>query len=272
MIDATLLSPYDRLTLPMLQEIVGWLGVGPGMRVLDVGCGPGTFAALAADAGAEVVAVDVSAGVIETAKAQAARLGLAERISFETASLLDLPFEAAQFDLVWASMVIHHIEDPVAAMTELGRVLKPGGRIAIREGGLPLRLLPFDIGIGEPGLQDRLKVASNQWFAAMQRATLGKLPYPYGWLRLLRDGGFSAATVKSFAFDACAPFEPWAMDMLARRLRHTYERMEYGDFLSAEDRALIETITDPASPHALHHRDDLHLQLADSIYAGVKPA
>lgn len=272
MIDKTLVKPSDRFTLPMLQDIVTWLGIGPGMRLLDAGCGPGTFAALAADAGAEVVAVDVNSEVLEKAREQAARLGVQERIRFETASLLDLPFDAEQFDLIWVSMVLHHIDDPVAAVTELRRILKPGGRLAIREGGLPLRLIPFDIGLGEPGLQDRLKVASNQWFAAMQRDTLGGLPYPYGWARLLRDGGFEAVTAKSFALDALPPFEPWTLELLIRQMRHSIERTEYGAFLSAEDWALVESLTDPANPNALHHRDDLHAQQADSVYVGVKAA
>ena len=271
MIDDTQLNPGDRFTLPILRQIVAWLEIGPGTRLLDAGCGPGTFATLAAEAGAEVVAVDVEPAEVDKARTQAEKLGLTGRITFEAASLLDLPFEAEQFDLVWVSMVLHHIADPVAAMAELGRVVKPGGRAAIREGGLPLRLLPFDLGMGEPGLQDRLQVASNQWFAAMQRDTLGGLPYPFGWTRLLRDTGFEDVTAKSFALDVIPPFEPTALAMLVRRLRQSVERTEYGDFLSADDRTLVESITDPASPHALHHRNDLHAQMADSVYVGLKP-
>jgi 2-polyprenyl-3-methyl-5-hydroxy-6-metoxy-1,4-benzoquinol methylase len=96
----------------------------PGERVLDIGCGEGTFTAVIAAAGAHPIGVEVAESAID--RARAAHPGLDFRLAPIGGPL---PLEDATFDLVWASEVIEHVADTAAWLNELRRVLKRGGRI-----------------------------------------------------------------------------------------------------------------------------------------------
>ena len=110
----------------------------PGMRLLDVGCGPGTIttglarAVALGDVVGEVVGIDVSEEVIQSARAHAAEVGVAN-VRFETASVYALPFAAGVFDVAHAHQVLQHLAQPVEALTEMRRVLRPGGLVAVRD-------------------------------------------------------------------------------------------------------------------------------------------
>ncbi|MET0146488.1 MAG: methyltransferase domain-containing protein [Ilumatobacteraceae bacterium] len=101
-----------------------------GLDLLDVGCGPGTItldlAALVAPG--RVLGIDVAADVV--AQASAAADGRAE---FAVADTYDLDLPDASFDVVHAHQVLQHLTDPVAALRELRRVLRPGGLLAVRD-------------------------------------------------------------------------------------------------------------------------------------------
>lgn len=105
----------------------------PGLRVLDVGCGPGSLtcgmAAAVAPDGA-VTGVDGGESQIEAARAEATRQRL-ENISFEKADAYALPFGANAFDLVHAHALLEHLARPVEALREMARVLAPGGHLAV---------------------------------------------------------------------------------------------------------------------------------------------
>jgi SAM-dependent methyltransferase len=98
-----------------------------GSRVLDVGCGMGRFAEVAAAHGAEVVGVDLSIAV----EAANRNLGQLPNTAFIQADVFDLPLQPETFDLIYSIGVLHHTPDTRAAFAELPKLLKPGGRIAI---------------------------------------------------------------------------------------------------------------------------------------------
>lgn len=105
----------------------------PGMGLLDVGCGPGTITAGLAErvAPGETVGIDVSAEVVEQARASAEGRGVRPR--FEVASVYELPWPEATFDVVHAHQVLQHLARPVEALREMHRVLRPGGLVAVRD-------------------------------------------------------------------------------------------------------------------------------------------
>lgn len=105
------------------------LGVTPGTRLLDVGCGAGQLALIAARAGAQVTGCDIATNWIEQARARAAVEGL--EITFEEGDAESLPYEDAQFDAVTSLFGAMFAPRPELVAAELTRVCRPGGMIAM---------------------------------------------------------------------------------------------------------------------------------------------
>jgi ubiquinone/menaquinone biosynthesis C-methylase UbiE len=100
--------------------------VQPGERVLDLGCGQGDLTAVLAEAGARPLGVDVADAPLRRARHRHPEL------SFELAPIDGpLPFADGTFDVVWASEVIEHVADTARWLSEVRRVLVPGGRLLV---------------------------------------------------------------------------------------------------------------------------------------------
>jgi ubiquinone/menaquinone biosynthesis C-methylase UbiE len=108
-----------------------------GMDVLDVGCGVGSLALdLAATvARGRVVGIDPDAGQIEAARRSAADRAI-ENAEFFTGSAYEPPFPDASFDVVYANAVLLYLREPVRALREMRRVLRPGGLAAVSDDDL----------------------------------------------------------------------------------------------------------------------------------------
>ena len=106
----------------------------PGMRLLDVGCGPGSITrGLAARvAPGQVIGLDLSRETLAAAREDAAARGL-DNLQYEEGSVYQLPFPDASFDVVYAHQVVQHLREPGAALREMLRVLRSGGLVAIRD-------------------------------------------------------------------------------------------------------------------------------------------
>jgi ubiquinone/menaquinone biosynthesis C-methylase UbiE len=118
----TLIADRQTLVARMLRQ----LGLQPGARVLDVACGPGYFALDAASLDFRPVGIDSSPDMLRTARAR-----LEGRAQFVQGDAEALPFASASFDAVNCSGLLEYLPDPVPAMREMQRVLKPGQRAMI---------------------------------------------------------------------------------------------------------------------------------------------
>lgn len=107
----------------------------PGGRVLDVGTGTGQIAVKLAlrRPDLSVVGIDLSEGMIRSARQRARQEGVARRLRVRKANARRLPYPRGSFDLVISNSLLHHLPDPAPTFDEMARVLAPGGCVFVRD-------------------------------------------------------------------------------------------------------------------------------------------
>jgi len=116
------------------KELIKLSAFTPEMHVIDVGCGVGgSTRRLSHETGCYVTGIDLSDEYIDAAERLTQLLNMQERVKFHAASALELPFEDNTFDGAWAIQMNMNVEDKLAWLDELYRVLKPGGRAVLYE-------------------------------------------------------------------------------------------------------------------------------------------
>lgn len=109
-------------------------GITPGMRVLDVGGGLGGPArTLASEFGCSVQVLDLTEEYCRTGELLTAMTTLSDRVSFTQGGALDMPYPDESFDVVWTQHISMNIADKGMLYSEIRRVLRPGGRLALHE-------------------------------------------------------------------------------------------------------------------------------------------
>jgi len=141
-------SLMKRMTFGRERELrdttIDLAGVKPGDCVLEVGCGTGTLSLAAkrrAGPSGKVYGIDVIPLMIELSQRKAEQAG--EEITFQLASIADIPFSANTFDVVMGSFMIFHMSERIRqkGMAEIYRVLKPNGRLLVLDTATPTRPL-----------------------------------------------------------------------------------------------------------------------------------
>lgn len=123
----------------LTEDVLVRAGIGPGMRVLDVGCGVGDVSLIAArlvGAVGSVLGVDRSDEAIATAAARVAKAGYADTVRFHAADLASYRPEAA-FDAVIGRFILMYLPDPAGALRRFAACLRPGGIVAFHEMSMP---------------------------------------------------------------------------------------------------------------------------------------
>jgi ubiquinone/menaquinone biosynthesis C-methylase UbiE len=183
-------ATFARATSPFADTLLDAAGVGPGMQVLDVACGPGLVASAARVRGAVPIGLDFSAAMIALARAAH------PEICFEEGDAEVLPFGNASFDAVVSNFGVHHLPDPVRALSEARRVLQPGGRIAFTSWAAPDENIAWKI------LFDAIS-ARGDLGAAKAPASGGGLRTPEDLLRVLHAAGFDKTEARRVAGEWC---------------------------------------------------------------------
>jgi SAM-dependent methyltransferase len=273
----TNLETSARFDAPWVADAVAWLveasdrtdGPGP-LRVLDVGCGAGGAACAFAEALARgvIVGFDRDPRLLGIARRRAADAGLARLVGWSCAAVDALPVVPGSADVVWVSGVVHHLPDQQAAIGTLAALLRPGGRLTLVEGGLPLRCLPFDIGVGRVGLESRLDEARSRWFADMREELRGP-PLPYGWPEALRRAGLVDVRARSFIAEAPPPLDDFGRQVAERHLRSALTELD--DRLAPDDRDTIARLLDPDDAAYIGRRDDLMVTAVRTLNVGTAP-
>lgn len=257
-----------KISMPsVLHLITSEIDLGNPQRILDVGCGPGIgtidLANLFQDA--DVIGLDIGEAVLEAATNRAAAEHLSDRVSFLRADFdQDLTGQVDPVDMVFASMSLHHTEDPGAAVERVCETLVPGGRLVMAEFGRPLKMWPDDNPAVSSGLWDRWQAAAD----AFRIDHLGEASVLVDWPKLLKDRGLSQ--VEQFECDLQTPApvgdleRAWLLKGLNRGLS------SFGDRLEAGDRSAIEAMVDPSNQNGVATSSEVFVDTSRMIFTGVR--
>jgi len=125
--DTMRIAYYDERVIDRLGEFAD---LTPDMVVADVGTGTGFVAAGIAPRVARVIGIDISERILDVARSNLDELGI-DNVELREGDITALPIPDDSVDAAFANMVLHHAEDPAAMLTEMARVVRPGGVVAI---------------------------------------------------------------------------------------------------------------------------------------------
>jgi SAM-dependent methyltransferase len=252
-----------------LSDVTAWLqGQAADLlprHILDLGSGTGagTLALLQRFGDASVIAVDMSAYLLDRLRGNASARGVAGRVRTVQADL-DTGWPAiGPVDLVWASSSLHHLADPDRVLTEVSGALRPGGLLAVLEMDSFPRFLPDDPGAGQPGIEARCQAA-----LAEQRAA--ELPHlGSDWGPRLSGAGFTIEARQTFAVHLTSLLPPATGRYAQASLRRIREGL--GGRLSNADLATLDTLIDSDGPAGVRQRTDLTVRTTRTGWLARRP-
>jgi SAM-dependent methyltransferase len=196
----------------------------PGLDLLDIGCGPGTITLdLAARvAPGSVIGLDRSEEVVAQAEARRVERGV-ENVTFSTGDVYALDLQDASFDVVHAHQVLQHLRDPIGALVELRRVLRPGGTLAVRDGD-------YAGFVWAP--ESPLLVRWNELYHSVTRHNGAQADAGRALLGWVQRAGYTDIEAGSSTWTFADPSRrAWWGDLWADRCRHSgfaQQAVEYG--------------------------------------------
>ena len=258
------LELLGRFMEPELRAIIADLGLRPGETVLDAGCGIGlTTAWLAEQVAPDGEAIGLDLAEAHVVAAQRLNGGQGLPLRFTQGDIMRLPFDEGSFDLIWSSNTINHLPDPPAAVRELGRLLRPGGRLVLGAGFfLPEMHFAWDERL-ERAVTDACHRYYREKYKLDERATTS-------WragVGLLRGAGLTAVTARTHVIERTAPLST-ADERYFAGYYANYWAHRVQPYLDADDWAEVQRLCDLASPDFAPRRTDFHFMQTYTVIQG----
>ena len=260
------LRAFHRAFARELRRAVAAVPLPPGSRVLDVPCGDGFYTAALARRlypFGSVTAADHSDAYLDAARS---RLGRQERladVAFVKADAYRLPFREGEFDVAWCARSLITLDDPVAALREMRRVVRPGGLVAVLEDDEFHRVVVNGPVALELDVHKAVAEAAKERYGS--RAGLSPSRQVF---RHLLDAGLRLERRTTFAADRHAPFDPAVQRYLRVHLKETREFV--AKYLPPAALAALDRQIDPRSAASLFRRPDAELTCFTTLFLARK--
>jgi len=257
---AQLLERANHAQYSQLRRIAQFLGIAPGQRVLDVACGDGwysrLFASLMRHQG-QVVATDCSAAYLARARAKASLIP-DDALEVVLTDGRQLPFSEGTFDVAWCAHSMITLNDRTAILREMGRVVKPGGVVAVLEND-PLHavILPWP-------LETELVLRTAELQAARRDSPSRVIDSNRQLARHFREAGLGTMLRESFVEEIVEPIPPLARAFLENYIHDLWERTQA--YLDADVQRGVRKLVDPALSSYLLAQPGAAATLLETLY------
>jgi SAM-dependent methyltransferase len=266
------LDREGQVSSAMISDVIDWLvttSTRPIETVIDIGAGPGHAAVAFATAlpAARVVAFDPTRELLDRARQRALEAGVAARLDAVQGEVDSGLEELPAADLIWCSHVLHHLPDPVEGLRTVSARLHTGGRVAVREGGLPTRVLPGGYGVGSAGFAPRLEALMADHMQHAWDMTHAASGGDRDWPVLMAQAGLADIATRAFLVHATAPID----DVTRAHVVTYYNRARdaVGADLTAEDARALDILLDENDERSLARRPDVFLLSASTVHVGT---
>jgi len=247
---ANKLERFSRFIAPELKIAFSELGLAPGAKVLDVGCGVGFATRMLSGLlgrEAHVVGLDLSLPHLQAARDFKA-IGLVQ------ADAARLCFRDASFDLIWSCNTINHVAEPVAALTAMRAALRPEGRVVLAQSGL----LPEMFFAWDAPLDDAVRSACHQYYRQRYGLTLEDTGSVRGLVGLIKRAGLRLGRVRTLTIERVQPLSDDDRAYFAETMFEGSWGERLRPFLTPEMWRRLCRNTQRDSPDYCLDRDDFH--------------
>ncbi len=261
---ASELDAYHRSRSVELRCIIDALPIGTGDYVLDVACGDGTYAEwLAERVGTQgvVIGLDRSPAYLNCAAGK--KSGQDDRICYVAGELSQAPLEEQSFDLIWCAQSLISLPQPVEALRQMAKLLRPGGTVAILENdSLHQLMLPWPARL-------ELEIRKAELDAYEIRGVKAEKRYLGRKIRsLFQRAGLAPGRRTTYSTDRCAPLRSAEEEFLTRHLARLSELV--APYLDRRSLAEFNRLTQPNSPDFLLRQPTFEMAWLDIVCLGHK--
>jgi SAM-dependent methyltransferase len=256
------LSLFNLFAKPELRAVIASLGLRPGMRVLDAGCGTGEALPWLLDEvrpTGSVVGIDLAAAHVAAAR----RYACAD-IEVIPGDLLTKRLEPASIDCIWCVNTINHFRDPIHAVVKLSTLLRPGGRIAVGQSSL----VPDMFFAWDSRLERVTNEAVHQYYRDRYSLREGDLTSVRGVVGLLRAAELRNVAPRTIFIERVSPVDAATERYLSDAIFEGTWGERLRRYLTGDDYAELIRLCDPQCPQFALRRPDFHFLQSFTLVTG----